>query len=263
MAFVISWLCVALFIISMLSGVVVAFVYKPSLGFESVQMLTYIVPYGKLFRELHYFSSEAFFVFTILHLVIEMLRSRMKITTSSWNYSIFAFFLIFALMFTGYVLKSDLSGYSAAQVAISLIKQTPILSDFVVFIEDKSMFFWKFYIWHILFLPLLLAYGTYKHINTLYTKYWLSGLGIAFLCMLVFTMPLDISYDLDIQRLHGPWFFWGAEGMLLLGIPVLVVDLFFVLFFALITSFYFLKQRKTILFLLLIWVGIYAYFSFI
>lgn len=264
MPFVISWLSVALFIVSMLSGVVVAFAYKPSIPYESVQMLTYLLPYGKLFRELHYFSSQAFFVFTIFHLVIELLKPGVnKITTSSWNYSIFAFFLLFALMFTGFVLKSDLSGYSAAQIAISMIKQTPFVSNLVVLVEDKSMFFWKFYIWHILFLPLLFAYGIYKHINTLYTKYWLVGLGISFLCMLIFTMPLDTSYDSDIQRIHGPWFFRGAEGMLLLGVPVLVVDFFFILFFAIITSLYFLREKTVVLFVLLIWVGIYAYYGFL
>jgi len=41
----ISWLSLALFLVSLFSGLVVMFAYHPSAAYESVQRLTYLIPY--------------------------------------------------------------------------------------------------------------------------------------------------------------------------------------------------------------------------
>lgn len=261
MAFMISWVCVALFNVSMLSGLVVAFVYKPSMAYESVQTMTYLIPYGKFFRELHYFSSEAFILFTLLHVILEMIKPHIRIKAFSWHYSVLALLLMFALMFTGYVLKSDLSGFSAGEIAISLIKQTPLLEYILPWIEDKSLFFWKFYIWHILFLPLVLSYAIYKHIDTLKTRYFIIGIGLTLLAMLFFSLPKDVAYHANTTQIHGPWFFWGAENMLAAGIKVWIVDLMILLPFVFLSLYYELTQKRYAIGLLFVWLWVYAYYS--
>lgn len=264
MPFVISWISVALFNVSMISGLIVTFVYKPNLAYESVQKLTYIVPYGDVFRELHYFSSEAFLIAVCLHVVLEVLKLKVKISVKSWNYSILSFALLFFLMFTGYVLKADLSGLSAGEICLSLLKQTPLLDNFLFLFEDNSMFIWKFYLWHILFLPILITYAIYVHVETLKTKYFIVGFGITILCMFIFTMPKDVPIDLVNVNVHGPWFFRGAENLLLLGIAPWIVDVVMAIPFTLLILYFYLKEyRKLVNYLLLIWVGLYAYFSFI
>lgn len=263
MAFIISWISVALFNISMLSGLIVAFVYKPSIAYESVQKLTYLIPYGNIFRELHYFSSEAFLVFVCLHLALELAKCSIKIDLNSWNYSVVSLIVLLMLMFTGYVLKADLSGLSAGQVALSLMKQTPFVDTFLPLLEDNTLFIWKFYIWHILFLPLILTYAIYKHITLLQTKYFIVGLGITILLMMVYVMPKDIAFDVDAQNVDGPWFFLGAENLLVKGISPLIVDLVIVFPFCLLFAFYFAKEKKPINYLLVLWLGAYAYFTFV
>jgi len=262
--FMISWVCVALFNVSMISGLILAFVYKPSVAYESVQKITYIVPYGNLFRELHYFSSEAFLVFTLIHIILELSKSKFNISQSSWNYSILALILLFFLMFTGYVLKADLSGLSAGEVALSLLKQTPFLSNLTFLFEDSSFFIWKFYIWHILFLPIILVYAVYVHVKSFKTKYFIIGLGISVLSMIVFKMPNDVlpsAIDIHVQ---GPWFFRGAENLLMLGIsPVLVNITIAIPFVLLFIYFYKEKFRKFIGFCLILWSALYASFYLI
>ncbi len=264
MSFVISWLSVALFNVSMLSGLIVAFVYKPHIAYQSVQTLTYLVPYGDVFRQLHYFSSEAFLVVVLLHVILEIIKIKIKIDEKSWNYSVLSLLILFFLMFTGYVLKADLSGISAAEVSLSLLKQTPLLDMFLPLFEDNSMFIWKFYLWHILFLPILLTYAIYVHVKTLKTKYFIIGIGVTILCMVVFTMPKDIPLDTVLTHVTGPWFFLGAENLLMLGISPIVVNTVIAVPFLLLTLYFYFQNYRVILnYLLLIWLGFYAYFSFI
>ena len=253
----ISWISVALFNVSMISGLIVTFVYKPSIAYESVQKLTYLIPYGNTFREIHYFSSEAFLIAVILHVIIEILKIKIYIGEKSWNYSVFAFLVLFFLMFTGYVLKADLSGYSAAEIALSLLKQTPFLDVFLPLFEDNSMFLWKFYLWHILFLPILITYGIYVHVKTFKTKYFIVGLGITIFCMFIFTMPKDIAHETLNIHVHGPWFFRGAENLLMFGVTPLLVDIVIGIPFLLLTLFFYFEQyREVINYLLLIWLGL-------
>lgn len=265
MPFIISWICVALFNVSVISGLIVAFHYKPSLAYESVQKLTFLIPYGDIFRELHYFSSEAFLLFTCLHVILELSKNKLTLSSYSWNYSIVALVVLFLLMFTGYVLKADLSGVSAGEVALSMIKQTPFLKYFLPLLQDNSLFIWKFYLWHILFLPILLVYALLLHVKTFRTKYFIVGLGISIICMMIFTMPADIVFDTStIVHVKGPWFFRGAENLLMLGVQPLFVTLVLALpFLFLILYFYKEKYKKVLRYLLLIWCGVYALLSFI
>jgi ubiquinol-cytochrome c reductase cytochrome b subunit len=264
MGYMISWVCVALFNVSIVSGLIVAFAYKPSVAYESVQKLTYLIPYGDIFRQLHYFSSEAFLIMSLVHIVFELRKREIRIGQSSWNYSILALAALFFVMFTGYILKADLSGLSAGEIAISLLKQTPILNYFVPFFEDSTIFIWKYYIWHILFLPLILTYGLLVHVKTFRTKYWSIGLGLSLFLMMIFTMPKDVAPDATNIHVTGPWFFKSAENLLMLGVSPIVVD--FVIFFPFLTllGYFYLEKHRTLLrVLLLLWCIVYAVFSFI
>jgi ubiquinol-cytochrome c reductase cytochrome b subunit len=264
MPYMLSWITVALFNVSIASGLVVAFVYKPSVAYESVQKLTFLVPYGDIFRELHYFSSEAFLVMTLLHVVVELRKREITISASSWNYSLVALGALFFVMFTGYVLKADLSGLSAGEVALSLLKQTPGLEYFLPLFKDDSMFVWKFYLWHILFLPLILSYALLLHVKTFRTKYWSIGLGLSVACMMLFTMPKDVSPQSVGVHVTGPWFFKGAENLLMLGIhPVIVDGIMAIPFLLLIIYFYKAPWRQWIRVLLVMWSVAYALFYFL
>jgi ubiquinol-cytochrome c reductase cytochrome b subunit len=243
----------------MVSGLIVAFYYKPSIAYESVQKLTYLVPYGDMFRELHYFSSEAFLLFTLLHVILELLKSKLHLSSYSWNYSIVALVILFIFMFTGYVLKADLSGLSAGEVALSMLQQTPFLEYFLPLLQDNALFVWKFYIWHILFLPVGFIYVLLFHIKSLKTKYLIVGLGLSVLGMMIFDMPKDISPLLTNVHVTGPWFFRGAENLLLLGVePIFVILTLAIPFTLLFVYFYKEQYRRLLRYLLSAWCVVYA-----
>jgi len=258
-----SFITLGLFFVSMISGLVVVFAYHPSIAFQSVQKINYLIPYGIFFRQLHYFSSEVFTIFLIFHIVIELAKKKINISGTSWNYSVLGFVLVVILMFSGFVLKADLSANAAAQVAFNLIKDTPLLSNFLALIQDTSVFYYKFFIWHILFLPLILTYVIYRHIDTLHVKveYLSIAIGISVLALMVFNMPSDIIAGEELQSLSSPWFFVGAENLLLKSWSPLLVNFILLIPFILLVLYFYSKHKNIIKILLVLWFVLYLLIS--
>jgi ubiquinol-cytochrome c reductase cytochrome b subunit len=260
----IAWLTQALFFISIASGFVVLFAYYPNSAYESVQKIHYIIPYGYFFRSLHYFSSEAFFVVLLLHIAVELYKKEIKISRTSWSYSIVALLMVALLMFTGFVLKADQSANAAAQVALSLLKETPFLDSLIPLLQDSSLFYWKFFLWHIIFLPLMLTYAIYRHIKKIIApiEYVTIALAISLLLPLLFVMPKDIALEIEAEHLLGPWFFWGAENLLALGFSPLIVNLSLILPFVLLFAIRHYKNNLFLKIALTGWLIAYAALSF-
>ncbi len=258
----VAWVTQALFIISLLSGLIVVFVYYPSNAYDSVQKLSFITPFGLFFRELHYFSSEIFIFSILVHILIELSKKEIKINFKSWIYSIFALLVALVLMFTGFVLKADQSANAAAEVAFSLLKDTPFLDKFLPLVRDNFVFYWKFFVWHGLFLPLIIEYAILKHVRKLSVNisYFTIALGVTLLVSLFLNLPRDIGLDEKVLHVKGPWFFWGAENMLQAGLSVLGINVVIILPFLLLIGMY-KSNTKLLKILLLLWVIIYAYFS--
>ncbi len=258
-----SLLTSGLFIVSMLSGLIVMFAYHPSIAFDSVQKINYLIPYGLFFRKLHYFSSEAFTIFLLLHIVLELIKNKIKITAISWNYSIVGFIAVIVLMFSGFVLKADLSANAAAQVTFSLIKDTPIFQYLLPLFQDHGIFYYKFFIWHIVYLPLILAFAIYKHVDALNVKvvYISIAFGISVLSIILFKMPPDIIPGEKVQSLTSPWFFIGAENLLQKSWQPLSINLFLSIPFFLLVVYFYTKYKYTLKALLVLWLVFYSYMS--
>lgn len=259
----ISWLTQAFFIVSMVSGIIIIFAYYPSNAYDSVQKINYIIPFGSFFRQLHYFSSEAFLIILIIHIAIELYKKDIKISKISWNYAIIATLAVFILMFTGFVLKADQSANAAAQVAFSLISDTPILDNFLSLFKDTQIFYWKFFIWHIIFLPLLLAFAIYKHTKKISVDISYFTIAIAFTLFLALNidMPTDIALEAKVEHIKGPWFFWGAENLLELGLNSISINLILLMPFIFLLFIYISNYKNIFIILLLLWVLMYSYFS--
>ncbi|WP_331774837.1 cytochrome b N-terminal domain-containing protein [Sulfurospirillum sp. 1612] len=252
----VSWLSMGLFLLSMASGLIVVFAYHPSLAYDSVQKMRFIIPYGDFFRALHYFSSEAFTLMLLLHIGFEVAKKKIKISNTSWNYSILGFFLVVVLMFTGFVLKGDQSASAATDVAFNLMKNTPILSHLVPLFQDESVYYYKFFIWHVIFLPLVLSLAIYKHVSTLTVKieYFTIAIGLSIAGYLLFVMPPDIALTQKVDTLKGPWFFWGAENLLRVNFSSLAVNLILLIPFGLLMALPHIGYKKSIKTLIVAWV---------
>ncbi len=259
----VSLITLGLFFVSLLSGFVIIFAYHPSDAFTSVQKIEFLIPFGLFFRKLHYFSSEAFTFFLLLHIFLELSKKKIYINATSWNYSVLSFALVIVLMFSGFVLKADLSANAAAQVAYSLIKDTPLLKNLLPLFQDSSIFYYKFFIWHILFLPLILGYAIYKHTKTLHVEavYFSIAIGLSLLISMLFSMPKDIILSSKAKQLSSPWFFEGAENLLLKSFSALSINLILITPFILLIAYFYIKSKNIVKILLLSWLLAYSYIS--
>ena len=250
-----AWLTQAFFIVSMSSGIIVVFAYHPFDAYNSIQKINYIIPFGSLFRQIHYFSSETFVVSLLLHISLELYKKKINISFTSWNYSIIAMISVFILMFTGFVLKADQSANAAALVSFSLISDTPILDNFLPLFKDTSTFYWKFFIWHIVFLPILLSFAIYKHIKKISVniRYFTTAISITMFVTLIIPMPIDIALELQVDHIQGPWFFLGAENLLQLGFSLSVVNLILLVPFVFMFFVYNNKYKIFFIYLLILW----------
>ena len=202
----------------------------------------------------------------LIHIAVEIYQKENKkreISFTSWNYAIFATITVFLLMFTGFVLKADQSANAAAQVAFSLIKDTPLLDNFLPLFKDTLTFYGKFFIWHIIFLPLFLSFAVYKHVNKISVniRYFTIALAVTMLFTLIISTPIDIPLDINVEHIKGPWFFWGAETLLQLGFNSISVNIILSMPFIFLILIYFSNKKSIFKILLLLWVLIYAYFS--
>ena len=263
--YIVSWICQALFIVALVSGIPLVFAYHPQHAFESVQKITYIIPFGLFFRKLHYFSSELLLIFVIFHVIVELFLSYNKPKAKTdYLFGGLAFVVIIFLMFSGYVLKADQNGQSAALVAQNMMKDSMILKYFVLFLGDSSVFYWKFFLWHVIFLPSLFFLFIFYHAKKVLPKieFVSIALSVSVISILFFGMPEDIPFNLASKHLTGPWFFEGVENMLKMNVNVDVAILLG--FFPFVALMFYNKLRsKTINILLVLWVIFYVAISLV
>ncbi|WP_022671262.1 cytochrome b N-terminal domain-containing protein [Hippea alviniae] len=266
--YVISWICQALFIVALLSGIPLVFAYYPQHAFESVQKITYLTPFGLFFRKLHYFSSELLLFFIVFHVIIELFlsyKSKRK-TESDYLFGSLAFIAVILLMFSGYVLKADQNGQSAALVAQNIMKDSVILKYFSSFLSDSSVFYWKFFLWHVIFLPFFFFLFVFYHAKRVLPRieFVSIALSLSVIFMLFFKMPKDIPFNLTSKHLTGPWFFEGVENMLKMNVNVDIAV--FLGFFPSIALMFYKNESKfktVINILLILWVIFYVAISLV
>ncbi len=261
----ISWVTQSLLFVAFLSGLPLVFFYYTDHAYESVQKITSVVSYGYFFRKLHYFSSEAAVFFLIFHAVYELFLQKIPKEKKSYIFASFASLFVLLLLYTGYVLKADQSGKAAALVGENILKDSVLLKHFLSFIIDKTYFYWRFFLWHVIFLPLLMFWFVYEHIEKkIYPNisFFVLGVGISVVLSYLIKLPPDIPYNVVVRQLEGPWFFQGIENMLKLNFPV-DLSIFIGLFPFLVLSVYLYLERygKILKLLLLIWLAYYAFVS--
>ena len=259
----VSWLTLALLIVSFVSGTVLLFAYHSHDAFESVQKITFLIPSGIFFRKLHYFSSELFIFLLIGHIFLELFKSSLTMRSSAWVYGVIGALIAVVLMFSGFVLKADQNANAAAQVAFRLLGDTPILCYLSPLLRDTASFYHKFYIWHIVLLPLLLGYSIYRHSKNILPKaeYIAIATALSMLVLLAIAMPNDIILNQPAEHLKGPWFFWGAENLLQTGFSSSLVTLIMGLPFVLLIYYPWCHKKIIVKLLLTVWITAYTLYS--
>ena len=129
----------------------------------SIQTITYLVPFGGLIRNIHFWSAQLLIIFSAVHLV-RVVFTGAYIPPRRFNYLLgLILFLFFILLnFTGYILRWDTGIQWALIVGTNLIKTIPLIGNnsYQILIggtQPGSAALIRFYAWHIFGLAIMTA----------------------------------------------------------------------------------------------------------
>jgi quinol-cytochrome oxidoreductase complex cytochrome b subunit len=123
-------LSIFLFGVLVLTGALELFYYIPSIDAanQSVQTITFLVPYGWLVRGLHYWAAQALVVMVILHLLrVTFTGGYKQPRRFNWLLGLILLAAVLLLDFTGYALKWDSDIAWALLVGTNLLKSIPLI----------------------------------------------------------------------------------------------------------------------------------------
>jgi quinol-cytochrome oxidoreductase complex cytochrome b subunit len=156
-------LAIFLTIVVSLTGILEMFFYTPTpeQAGLSIQMITFVVPYGGLVRGLHFWSAQALVIVAGIHLLRVIFTGAFH-QPRRFNYllGLGLFVVVIFLNFTGYILRWDSGIHWALIVGTNLIKSIPQIGDglyrFIVGGEVPGLAtLTRFYAWHIFGLTLI------------------------------------------------------------------------------------------------------------
>jgi quinol-cytochrome oxidoreductase complex cytochrome b subunit len=106
----------AAFLICVVTGVLLVPVYEPNLPFDSIALLLLKNPAGTYVRSLHYWSAQAFLVFTLLHLLEHLFkRSETKVAFGIWVRLSLSVPAAVGVVLSGFLLRGDVAAPSVPQ----------------------------------------------------------------------------------------------------------------------------------------------------
>ena len=119
-----------LFLVQIVSGILLSFYYvpNPDVAYESVERITYDVPFGWYIRSIHHWASQGMIVAVILHAMRVFFTGAYR-RPRELNWCVGALILIVTLVFgfTGYSLVFEQLSYWGATVAGNLTEAVPVI----------------------------------------------------------------------------------------------------------------------------------------
>jgi len=161
-----------LFMLLVLTGVVLMFLYVPSVerAYGSIKDIEFVVSYGWLMRGVHRIAAHLMVAVVFLHMVRVFLTGAYKNGSSvaanrplNWIIGLALLVLTLLLSFTGYLLPWDQLAYWAITVGTNIASSAPIAGKLVRFILlggneiDQSALI-RFYVLHVFFLPMIVLF---------------------------------------------------------------------------------------------------------
>ncbi|MCK5069079.1 MAG: cytochrome b N-terminal domain-containing protein [Desulfocapsa sp.] len=252
--------------ISILSGIVVGLQYDPATPLYSVSTIDMLVPFGAYFRSLHFYSSQLFFLFCLCH-VIGIFSQAQNYPNKQWIKLIATLPVALLILFTGYVLRGDSTGFSAGMIAEAILLDIPYIgsgiNDLLFSITDNGMK--RIYLNHLVGFGIFwgwLAWSHVKKYSVSFNRQILLSIAI-FLFSIFVTAPFEPE-QLGVVHINGPWFFLGLQELLRYFPPLLAGVLFPI---TLLVALVFLRKEhpkfRIILIFIVSWLLIYAIASII
>lgn len=165
-------LSVFLILTLLVTGVLLMFYYipTPQEAGDSIQTITYLIPFGGILRNLHYWAAQLLIIVIVIHMLRVILTGAYT-PPRRFNYLIGMLLLVVSVFldFSGYILRWDEGIRWALVVGTNLVKTIPWTGN--------ALYTWimggsqpgpatliRFYTWHIMGLTLLLVIFGVWHI---------------------------------------------------------------------------------------------------
>jgi ubiquinol-cytochrome c reductase cytochrome b subunit len=153
------------FVIQLVSGIVLATYYSPSPdhAYESIRFIDRQVASGALLRGIHHWGASAMVVLLIAHTIRVFAVGAYKYPREvNWLAGVGLFLAVMAFSFTGYLLPWDQKAYWATAVGTNMAGTTPLVGGRLVTLlrggaDLGAATLTRFYAFHVLWLPLVLA----------------------------------------------------------------------------------------------------------
>ncbi|MCI5116758.1 MAG: hypothetical protein D3913_02090 [Candidatus Electrothrix sp. LOE1_4_5] len=232
--FAIRWGGHALFslYISIVSGLIVGLQYNVAVPLYSTATIELIIPFGSFWRSLHYYSSQVFMFFLLVHLAIILWQRDSspahRFTRAAWLRLSASVPVALTLLFTGYILRGDATGEAAGAIAENIICSLPLLGGYLnkLLFDSNAVGVQKVYLNHLIGLMVVGGFCVWPHLRR-YTISWRHHLFLLLLLMLlapILKTPLERDH-FGLLHIDGPWFFIGLQE-LLRYIPVFWAGIF-------------------------------------
>jgi ubiquinol-cytochrome c reductase cytochrome b subunit len=170
--FTMGSVCLFLFVLQALTGIILAMYYVPSPdhAYLTVEYINKELSYGWLVRGIHHWSANFLIVAAIFHLLRSFYYGAYKAPREfTWISGVLLLILILGFGFTGYLFAWDQRAYWATVVGLNFFTVIPVVGKFVSHLfmggpEVSAITLTRFYTIHILILPLLTVMLTVIHI---------------------------------------------------------------------------------------------------
>ncbi len=170
-------LSVSAFLIALVTGVMLMFYYKPypEAAYQSIKDIHYVVPTGRLIRNLHRWAANVMVVAVILHMARTFYTAAYRRPREyNWLIGIGLLVVTLGLSFTGYLLPWDQLAYWAITIGANIAQSPREVTDALGITEHfdpggllrllllgsdqvGAEALIRFYLLHVMLLPLVLA----------------------------------------------------------------------------------------------------------
>ncbi len=205
----------AAFLVCTLSGIVIAIPYDVTNAYLSVSLIASNNAWSALARNLHYWSAQAFFIFTLLHLFEHLKKNTAsKLSHSRWLHLTVSLPFLFWVMLSGFILKGDAESEQAHNILNALLNSVPIIGTaLTAFFSGNGDSLQITYIHHIATATLFLAFVIMEHSGALIPKSRVLIPSFFILLLLASSLQAPIHNKIN-PELKGPWFFIGLQEIL-------------------------------------------------
>ena len=210
----VSWALAAAFLVAVISGLFLAYPFSETAPFISTVGLENVVPFGRFFRRLHYFSAWLTLGFLFYHAAESLwAKAYERRTAGRWLALTLSLVLILLIAFTGYVARWDETGRLAGFIAESLSLKIPYLGKYLngllFMVREGGVH--RPYLFHLYasFLVLLISGIWHFRLRRLPAE----DLGLVLLLcgLLAFLLPVGLHAPGPYLLVKGPWFFVGIQ----------------------------------------------------